>query len=58
MCEVKVGSYLAIIIHRDPAILNSHLSDDGEETTTWENEFLKDPEVSTNSQTFPEDINC
>lgn len=23
-----------------------HLSDDGEETTTWENDFLKDPEVS------------
>lgn len=23
-----------------------HLSDDGEETTAWENDFLKDPEVS------------
>lgn len=28
------------------SILIYHLSDDGEETTAWENEFLKEPEVS------------
>ena len=31
------------------AMLIYHLSDDEEETTTWENDFLKDPEVSTNN---------
>lgn len=31
-------------------MLNSHLSDEGEETTTWENEFLNDSEVSRYSQ--------
>jgi hypothetical protein len=39
-------------------MLNHHLSDNDEETTTWEDDFLKDPEVSKSSQILPEDIEC